>query len=224
MRFVLLAVLVLLAALVACAPSEADIAAAVEATVAAAPTATAEPTAIPTVEPTVEATATAEPEPTAEPTIEVALPTLGEIIAAAADTIPPPLLADFVRDAPTHIREDVLGGLDEPADYVMQELYSPERDGTWGAAIIYLYDDGDAARRAYGATARQLDGMGYDLGVSNPNGVGERATMEDLDGRIYLAFARCNGFVFIWTTDARPFDVLAYATRIDELLAPTACG
>jgi hypothetical protein len=142
---------------------------------------------------------------------------------AAADLVPPPLLPDFIRDTPDHVRQDVLGDLPAPVAYIRHEFYHDTADFTGGAAFVYVYDDLPDVRSAYLDVSGQLDGMGYDLGVSNPDGVGERATMEELNDRVYLVFPRCHALVFVWATGARPFDVLAYGEELDAALGPLVC-
>lgn len=223
----LLAALVVLTALLlaACAPSGEAIRAAVEATAAAMPTDEPTATVPPSPTPTTEPTAAPSPtdEPTAEPTATAEPPTLEEIILDANDALPPPLLPDFTHDEPPYIRQDVLGELDPAPGYIMQELYHPDNDFTGGAVAVYLYDGTHPVGGAWNHVTGQLDGMGYDLGVSYPEGVGERAKMQELQESIYLAFTRCRAFVFLWTVGARPFDVVNYAATLDELMGPAAC-
>jgi hypothetical protein len=213
-----LALLLLAVALAGCAPA------------AELPATTAEPTATPIDTPPTATAAPTEVPPTATPTEIPATPTpvplsaldLEPVMLEANAALPPPLLADFIHDAPTHIRQDVLGDLPAPDNYIMQELYHPESE-IGGAVIVYVYDDLPDVRSAYMDVSGQLDGMGYDLGVSNPDGVGERATMEELNDRVYLVFPRCHALVFVWATGARPFDVLAYGEELDAALGPLVC-
>jgi hypothetical protein len=216
-----------IAILSACSPSEEAVQQAIAETVAAAPIPTNTPspteTAIP-IPPTPTNTATAQPTETTTPEPNPVLLSeidLESIVLAGNEFLPPPLLQDFIEHELT-TRQDILGELARPDNFIMQRLYN-EDQWTGGAVLIFVYEDLDNVREAYARASMQLDGLGYDLGISYYDDIGERAKMEEYETRNYLIFPRCHAFVFIWTQGAREFDIVNYAKALDGLLQPVIC-
>lgn len=224
-RMWLLLFAILAALLTACSPSEEAVQTVIGETAVAAPTSAPAIT---------EAATPISPTDTPRPTEAVTeTPTatalsltaidLKSIVLANNENLTPPLQPDFV-DHELTMRQDYLGELARPDNFISQKFYNSDRDSTGGAIIIFVYEDKELVDAAYGIVAPQLDGLGVGVGISYYDDVGEKAKLEEIEANSILIFQRCHAFAFIWMQDTREFDIVNYAKELDARLASVVCS
>ena len=223
-RITLVVVLLAAVLLVACGGAAAEPTVAVATViVVATPTPEPEPTDTPVPSPTPTPRPTDTPEPTLTPTVVPLSDIDLEPLLMQDGDLPPHLVPDFVYDTLT-TRRDKLGDLARPEQLITQEFYSPEKERTGGAVIIFVYETADEAENAYGRASVNMPGL-LGVGLSYRDDIGEGKVKIEAPGgdQTYMIFTRCSAFVFVWMIDVREFDLVNYGQRLDERLAPVVC-